>query len=138
MKYILQVIVFCNQNNGFLSAVLSAVSSLMALVAIYISVLTARRQEKLSLYDKRIELYTHIKKICLFLERFPVSAKRGNYDALAKCFVYQVGSPEEKQFDQIASIKSKLKWNKIRLKKKIWSIDYGRKQIKCSLFAYKK
>lgn len=108
MKYILQVIDFCNQNNGFLSAVLSVVSALMALIAIYISVLTARRQEKLSLYDKRIELYTHIKKICLFLDRFPVSAQKGNYDALAKCFVYQVGSSEAKQFDQIVSIKKRI------------------------------
>lgn len=64
-----------------------------------------------------MEVYTHIKKVCLFLERFPDSVKTGNYDAMAMSFIYQIGSPEAKLFKQIMPIKTQIEAEKDTVRK---------------------
>ena len=68
------MIEWCNINEGFASVIISAISVIIAIVAIFISFLTARKQNKIVLFEKRFECYQRLME----LKRFSDFANRFN------------------------------------------------------------
>lgn len=62
-----KLMLFLNQNQGFFSALLSALSLIASMIAIFITVSTNRRQMKLQLFNERYEIYNR------FYELFSLS-----------------------------------------------------------------
>jgi len=59
---------WCNNNQGFLSAILSFLAIFISSIAIYISVGTAKRQNKIALFSTRCELLDNVKEYIHLLE----------------------------------------------------------------------
>lgn len=62
-----KLMLFLNQNQGFFSALLSALSLIASMIAIFITVSTNRRQIKLQIFNERYEIYNR------FYELFSLS-----------------------------------------------------------------
>lgn len=57
MNELAKLIEFLNQNEGAMSAVLSALSLLVAIIAIYISISSTKSQQRLQLFEERYKIY---------------------------------------------------------------------------------
>lgn len=53
----MEFIKWCNCNQGFLSAILTIISFILSVIAIWISISTAKRQNKIALLEKRQQVY---------------------------------------------------------------------------------
>lgn len=69
------IIKFCNTNVGFLSAVTSLLSIVLAAIAIFISINVSKRQCRISLLDQRIKVIESIDVFCksLYKDSFDLS-----------------------------------------------------------------
>ena len=52
-----------NQNQGFLSAIFSLAALLASIIAIWVAINTARRQNRIALYEKRVMIFNELIKI---------------------------------------------------------------------------
>ena len=62
------LIEWCNQNSDFLSLLVSIITVIVAVMAIYVPSKIAKRQDKIALYSKRFLCYEHFKVLKEFSE----------------------------------------------------------------------
>lgn len=61
------IVIWCNQNEGFLSAILASASLVVSGVALYISVHMERKQYKNALYEKKLAVLKKIDELMRFI-----------------------------------------------------------------------
>ena len=54
---------WCNTNGGFLSAILSVVTLIISIVAIWVSISVSRKQNRIALFEKRATLHSKFVQI---------------------------------------------------------------------------
>ncbi|WKY47712.1 hypothetical protein Q5O24_15400 [Eubacteriaceae bacterium ES3] len=67
---IIKAIKLCNDNQGFLSVVLSSITIFASIVAILISVNATKQQNKIALFEERYEVYQEVSIISNFIDGY--------------------------------------------------------------------
>ncbi len=105
------MILWCNTNQGFISAILALFSVIISAIAICISISTSKMQAQTQLLQQRLSAYSQLKKAYSFFKRYVEIARDKPY--LSKChfaniLLYSLNSPQEKICDKILNIRKKL------------------------------
>lgn len=74
--YILNIIQFCNDNDGFISAIASISSIVLSFIAIVISIKVAKKQNSISLLEQRIKMLDSIEAFCKSLYNWEFDLSR--------------------------------------------------------------
>ncbi|MCI5679296.1 MAG: hypothetical protein MR278_04875 [Bacteroidales bacterium] len=95
----MKILEFCNNNSGFLSAVLAIASILLSYVAIRVSRATAKGQIDAQLFEKRVDLYSEVKEIYIICNSLIEKNNNINhlYPLKMRLFIADLFSPETKE-----------------------------------------
>lgn len=91
------IIVFFNDNEGFISAILSAISIGLSVWALFYSINLGKRQNQIALLEKRAEIYQELLRIYGVCRDYPKRAKDSSYIgklSMACAFLHSVNSKE--------------------------------------------
>lgn len=96
---ILEEIVNClNENEGFISVLISAIT---AAIAVLVPYRIANQQNKVALYEKRLECYQHFKALQTFCDFV------GKYESFEKCNIQMTKSQETIEVDPVYQCQQK-------------------------------